>query len=178
MSQKIDDAALEEKPTPGFADQLKVLVAVLGAFLILGAVVSWIPKESKEELQKRERAEAELKDTVVIFDARLNKLDAELDQFIVEDKDSKNLDESNERMAKYIKMSEKTQKVLADMLRFFEEFTEDHPNIDEQLLKKLWSPLVAKVESIEKRQNAVHSDVQEGSENAEKEFFNRLKKGQ
>lgn len=178
MSQETPECAPDDQSALGFTHQLKVLVGVLGLFFMLAAVVSSIPKESNQEGPKNERAVGDLKAAVVIFEARLNKLDAELDQFLVEDQGSKDLDGSNQRMAKYLKMNEKTQKVMADMLRFFEEFTDAQPNIDEDLLRELWSPLVTKIESIQKRQNAVHSEVQDEAKKAEADLLNQMKKGE
>lgn len=178
MSQVTEQTSPDNQANGGFGQQLKVLIAVLGGFLMLAVIVSSMPKDKGAERQKTEKAESELKAAVVIFDARLNKLDLELDQFIAADQESKNPDESNARMAKYLKMNEKTQRVMADMLRFFEEFLEKNPNINESLLREHWTPLVTKIEEIEKRQNAVHSNVQEDSKKAENDLLKGIKKGE
>ena len=157
--------------TANFADQFKWLLAALGAILILAVVASVMSKE--KGTVKDGKAEAQLREGVTSFEARVEKIHKKLDKHEAT-KNVESLQQNQERMKSYLDMAEETQRVLADMLSFFEDYNQRYPDNDEETLRALWSPLVEKLEGLQGRLNKVHSGVQEEAKKEEEKILKGL----
>lgn len=158
--------------TANFADQFKWLLAALGAILMLAVVASVMSKE--EGKVKDGKAEAQLREAVTSFEARVEKIHKKLDKHEADKKAVESLEQSQERMKSYLDMAEETQRVLKDMLSFFEDYNQRYPDNDEETLRALWSPLVQKLEDLQGRLNKVHSGVQEEAKKEEEKILKGL----